>query len=89
MIESVDSLNPYMHARGVAYMVDNCSVTARLGSRKWAPRFDYLLSQQAYPALGPDRTVDMSPFHAFEGHMIHDVLRTCAGLRPEVDIFVQ
>lgn len=89
VIESVDSLNPYMHARGVAYMVDNCSVTARLGSRKWAPRFDYLLSQQAYPALGPDRTVDMSPFHAFEGHMIHDVLRTCAGLRPEVDIFVQ
>ncbi len=39
VIESVDSLNPYMHARGVAYMVDNCSTTARLGSRKWAPAF--------------------------------------------------
>ena len=25
VIEAVDSLNPYMHARGVAYMVDNCS----------------------------------------------------------------
>ncbi len=48
VIESVDSLNPYMHARGVAYMVDNCSTTARLGSRKWAPRFDYLLTQVAY-----------------------------------------
>src|SRR6266404_6555788 len=48
IIESVDSLNPYMHARGVAYMVDNCSTTARLGSRKWAPRFDYLLTQLAY-----------------------------------------
>ena len=48
VIESVDSLNPYMHARGVAYMVDNCSTTARLGSRRWAPRFDYLLTQVAY-----------------------------------------
>ncbi len=43
----MDSLNPYMHARGVAFMVDNCSYTARLGSRKWAPRFDYILEQQA------------------------------------------
>lgn len=39
IIEAVDSLNPYMHARGVAFMVDNCSYTARLGSRKWAPRW--------------------------------------------------
>ncbi len=31
VIEAVDSLNPYMHARGVSYMVDNCSTTARLG----------------------------------------------------------
>jgi ketol-acid reductoisomerase len=46
IIEAVDSLNPYMHARGVAFMVDNCSYTARLGSRKWAPRFDYILDQQ-------------------------------------------
>ena len=44
--QAVDSLNPYMHARGVAFMVDNCSYTARLGSRKWAPRFDYILEQQ-------------------------------------------
>ncbi len=34
VIESVDSLNRYTHARGVAYMVDNCSTTARLGARK-------------------------------------------------------
>lgn len=46
IIEAVDSLNPYMHARGVAFMVDNCSYTARLGSRKWAPRFDYIFEQQ-------------------------------------------
>ncbi|GBG62070.1 hypothetical protein CBR_g28546 [Chara braunii] len=46
LIEAVDSLNPYMHAKGVAYMIDNCSTTARLGARKWAPRFDYNLTQQ-------------------------------------------
>jgi ketol-acid reductoisomerase len=90
VIESVDSLNPYMHARGVACMVDNCSVTARLGARKWAPRFDYLLTQQAYPAAGGDqRSLDTTPFKAFENHPIHDVLRTCAQLRHTVDIFVE
>ncbi|KAJ6292544.1 hypothetical protein OIU78_024677 [Salix suchowensis] len=51
LIESVDSLNPFMHARGVSFMVDNCSTTARLGSRKWAPRFDYILTQQALVAV--------------------------------------
>lgn len=46
VIEAVDSLNPYMRFKGVSYMVDNCSTTARLGSRKWAPRFDYIFDQQ-------------------------------------------
>jgi ketol-acid reductoisomerase len=89
VIESVDSLNPYMHARGVAYMVDNCSMTARLGARKWAARFDYLLMQQTYPAIDSDGPVDQTPFDRFESHPIHDVLRTCAELRPSVDIFVE
>jgi ketol-acid reductoisomerase len=89
VIEAVDSLNPYMHARGVAYMVDNCSTTARLGARKWAPRFDYLLTQQAYPAMDSDAPVDMTPFDGFEAHAIHDVLREFSELRPSVDIFVQ
>lgn len=51
VIEAVDSLCPYMHYKGVAFMVDNCSTTARLGSRKWAPRFDYILEQLAYTAV--------------------------------------
>ena len=88
VIEAVDSLNPYMHARGVAYMVDNCSTTARLGARKWAPRFDYLLTQQSYPAVD-DKAVDPAPFAAFEEHVIHDVLAVCSQLRPSVDIFVE
>jgi ketol-acid reductoisomerase len=95
VIEAVDSLNPYMHARGVSYMVDNCSITARIGARKWAPRFDYLLTQRAYAAIDlalPDsdrRPADAGPFGAFASHPIHDALRACAALRPSVDIFVE
>ncbi|MFB6720643.1 ketol-acid reductoisomerase [Kribbella sp. NPDC056345] len=86
VIEAVDSLNPYMHARGIAYLVDNCSITARIGARKWAPRFDYALTQRAYPVIGD---VDPALIANFEQHVIHDVLRVCADLRPSVDIFVE
>jgi ketol-acid reductoisomerase len=88
VIEAVDSLNPYMHARGVAYMVDNCSTTARLGSRKWAPRFDYALVQETFPALDAQAQSD-PPSGRFEGHLIHDVLATVGQMRPSVDIFVE
>jgi ketol-acid reductoisomerase len=89
VIEATDSLNPYMHARGVAYMVDNCSTTARLGSRKWAPRFDYILRQQAYVALDEKQTLDTSLIEAFKKHSIHAVLSTVGEMRPSVDIAVQ
>src|SRR5262245_44722987 len=91
VIESVDSLNPYMHARGVAYMVDNCSTTARLGTRKWGPRFDYLLTQVAYVARdGNDekKPGDAALLEAFKKNAIHPVLAVCAELRPSVDISV-
>lgn len=88
IIESVDSLNPYMHHRGVAYMVDNCSTTARLGARKWAPRFDYILYQQAFTALDCDRQADKELFDNFLTNEIHQVLSVCAELRPSVDIAV-
>jgi ketol-acid reductoisomerase len=89
VIESVDSLNPYMHARGVAYMVDNCSTTARLGSRKWAPRFDYNITQQAFVDLDEGRPLDNKLIAAFKTHPIHKVLAECQKLRPTVDIFVE
>jgi ketol-acid reductoisomerase len=89
VIESVDSLNPYMHARGVAYMVDNCSTTARLGSRRWAPRFDYLITEQAYVAIDDKQTIDTAPVAAFKSHVIHKVMAECAKLRPSVDISLE
>ncbi|GAB4814450.1 hypothetical protein N2152v2_001496 [Parachlorella kessleri] len=88
IIEAVDSLNPYMHARGVAFMVDNCSYTARLGSRKWAPRFDYILEQQAYVAVDNDEPVDTEVLQAFKSHPVHKALAACAEMRPPVDISV-
>ncbi|MFN8559454.1 MAG: ketol-acid reductoisomerase [Dehalococcoidia bacterium] len=88
IIEAVDSLNPYMHHRGVAYMVDNCSTTARLGARKWAPRFDYLLTQQAFTALDAGAPTDDKLMEQFLSNDIHQALARCAELRPPVDIAV-
>uniref|UniRef100_A0A7S0RSI8 Acetohydroxy-acid reductoisomerase n=1 Tax=Pyramimonas obovata TaxID=1411642 RepID=A0A7S0RSI8_9CHLO len=88
IIEAVDSLNPYMHARGVAFMVDNCSHTARLGSRKWAPRFHYNLMQRAYTAIDAGVTVDPEMESAFLNNPVHKAMATCASLRPSVDISV-
>jgi ketol-acid reductoisomerase len=89
VIECVDSLNPYMHARGVSYMIDNCSTTARLGARKWAPRFDYNLTQQAYVAVDDKKPVDTALIEKFKSSPVHQALAECARLRPTVDIFVE
>jgi len=88
VIEAVDSLNPYMHARGVAFMVDNCSTTARLGSRKWAPRFDYNLEQQAYSAVDNGVPLDEQVVNSFLNNPVHDALAVCASFRPPVNISV-
>ena len=86
VIECVDSLNPYMHYKGISYMIDNCSTTARLGARKWAPRFDYILKQQAYTALDGNEPMDWSLMDSFKAHPIHDVLSVVGEMRPSVDI---
>lgn len=88
VIESVDSLNPFMHARGVSFMVDNCSTTARLGSRKWAPRFDYILTQQALVAVDNGAPVNHDLISNFFSDPVHGAIEVCAQLRPTVDISV-
>ena len=77
-----------MHYRGVSYMVDNCSITARLGSRKWAPRYDYNLMQQAAPIWAAGEGEDEEIFGKFLGHPVHAALATAASMRPSVDIAV-
>ncbi|CAA0810849.1 Ketol-acid reductoisomerase- chloroplastic [Striga hermonthica] len=88
VIESVDSLNPFMHARGVSFMVDNCSTTARLGSRKWAPRFDYILTQQALVAVDNAAPINRDLISNFLSDPVHGAIEVCAELRPTVDISV-
>ncbi|KAK4438796.1 Ketol-acid reductoisomerase, chloroplastic [Sesamum alatum] len=88
VIEAVDSLNPFMHARGVSFMVDNCSTTARLGSRKWAPRFDYILTQQALVAVDNDAPINRDLISNFLSDPVHGAIEVCAQLRPTVDISV-
>ena len=88
IIESVDSLNPYMDYKGISHMIDNCSTTARLGARKWSSRFDYILTQQAFTKLDEGVQVDEELFDNFYNNEIHQVLSVCAELRPSVDISV-
>ena len=86
VIEAVDSLCPYMHYKGISFMVDNCSTTARLGSRKWAPRFDYILEQLAYPALDSNAPVNKDLIEAFKSNSVHNAVDACCQMRPSVDI---
>ncbi|MDO0930904.1 ketol-acid reductoisomerase [Streptomyces sp. DG2A-72] len=86
VIEAVDSLLPYMHARDVAHMVDNCSRTARLGARRWGPRFQAAYEQIAYPAA--QHLADTALLTAFDTHPVHEALAAAAKLRPSVDIAV-
>ncbi len=88
VIEAVDSLAPYMHYKGVAFMVDNCSFTAKWGSRKWAPRFDYILEQAAYTAVDNGKPVDQDLISKFVDHKVHGAVLECCKLRPSVDISV-
>ena len=86
VIEAVDSLLPYMHARDVAHMVDNCSRTARLGARRWGPRFQAAYEQIASPSA--EHPADEGLLAAFASHSAHEALAAAAKLRPSVDISV-
>jgi len=86
IIEAVDSLLPYMHARDVAYMVDNCSRTARLGTRRWGPRFQAAYEQIALPRI--DEAADQELVKSFLSNPAHEALAAAAELRPSVDISV-
>lgn len=85
IIEAVDSLLPYMHARGIEAMVDGCSTTARLGTRKWGPRFQQTVTGDVLPRLAEFGNADS---RWFLDHPVHQVLAECMTFRPPVDIAV-
>lgn len=80
-----------MWARGVAYMVDNCSITARLGTRKWGPVFMESLRNNLNSVISSEESeVEKSlPFTRFLTHSIHGDIATCFGFRPSVKIAVE
>ncbi len=90
IIESVDSLNPFMKARGVDYMVDNCSITARRGSRKWGPQFQAWVVQGVLPVIDGTRPAEDAKdyFADLENHDVHSALKTLGEMRPSIDIAV-
>ena len=89
IIEAVDSLNPYMYLKGIDSMVDNCSTTARLGDRKWAPRFKDVIAQTVVPALLRDTEGTRDYYADFDSHPVHEALAVCAELRPPISIAVE
>jgi len=87
IIEAFASLIPFMHARGIAFMVDNCSITARLGTREWGPKFEHIIRQQVLVPFGNDEPVT-NHFTYFMWHPVHDVLAECMKYQPPVSIAV-
>ena len=69
-------------------MIDNCSTTARLGARKWEPRFEAAITQQVFPTLDRGGDHDDALIEQLDSHPIHDVLATIARYRPSLDIAV-
>jgi ketol-acid reductoisomerase len=87
IIEASDSLLPYMHFKGVGYMVDNCSETARKGTRKWGPVFEYA-TRQALVTFRSDNPINKELINAFKNHIIHEAFVVCAEMRPPTNLFV-
>jgi ketol-acid reductoisomerase len=87
IIEATDSLNPYIAARGIDYMIDNCSTTARLGGRKWGPRFMQMVTGDVLPKTDIPVSADFKQW--FTNHPVHGALAECMKLRPSVSISVQ
>lgn len=90
IIEAIKSLNPLMHAKGAGYMVDSCSPTARLGTRKWGSRFGAMIWHKALQDFDGITGVSREDhlFQYFLGHPVHSALATCLALVPEEDLFV-
>lgn len=67
-------------------MVDNCSRSARLGARRWGPRFQSACEQIAYPLS--ELPSDQGLLTRFTEHPVHEALASAAKLRPFVGISV-
>jgi ketol-acid reductoisomerase len=78
----------YTSLRRASSLFASHSYTARLGSRKWAPRFDYILEQQAFVAIDRKEQLDQESMQKFLNDPVHAALAACSEMRPSVDISV-
>lgn len=72
--EAVDSLNPHMYRNGIDYMVDHCSITARIGTRKWGPRFSHLMRSYIINPLPFHRSELDRYSNMFENNELHNAI---------------
>ena len=77
-IEAMESLNPLIPARGVSFMVDNCSTTTRLGSNKWDPQFNYILTQQDFVGVIKGSPINKYLISNFLSEPKHNSIEVCA-----------
>jgi ketol-acid reductoisomerase len=82
LIEAIDSLNVFMDKSGVGRMVDGCSITARLGTRKWGPEFRKVFSSE--PQKGDAR----GNFELFLNSPLHGDIAKCFEFRPKTKLFL-
>ena len=86
IIEAVASLNPYMKSGGVDYMVDNCSITARRGDRKWFGRFQEATAaacQEMDRTIGVTTGTTIDHYRDFLNHDVHSALAMFDQYRPK------
>lgn len=89
VLEAVWSLLPYMLKIGIDSMVDNCSTTARLGTRKWGPRFRNVTTTQVFPAFDKGHSHGLNDvFKKFLENPIHSAIQACSAMQPAINLEV-
>ena len=66
------TIEEYMNEKGISHMIDNCSITARLGARKWAPRLEYAFRNN-YEGLNLSNKNEL--IEEFQNHKIHKIVK--------------
>jgi len=65
-------------------MVDNCSITARIGTRKWGPRFHTLFTNHvifSHQTVVPHE--DHIIFSKYKNHKIHSIFELVRNYTPK------
>ncbi|KAF2305286.1 hypothetical protein GH714_003478 [Hevea brasiliensis] len=78
----------YPFTAGVFVALMMAQVIDPIRSRKWAPRFDYILTQQAFVAVDSGTPLNRDLVSNFLSDPVHGAIEVCSQLRPTVDISV-